>query len=208
MSPSGREITPVFKNLVTFFVVIATFFVLLDIWRVDATPLLASAGIIGLVLGIAARDTLGNFFSGISLYLDKTYKLGDVIELESGERGTVIDMSIRSTTILTRDNIAITVPNGQMNAEPVINESAPAMQSREFDESAIVAQLQFYIDHPALRGRSRHALIERIDARFREDEIEIPFPQRELSFADSDHADRFERRATLSNQADEQYSEQ
>lgn len=248
-SPSGREITPVVKNLVTFFVIVATFFFLFSIWNVDATPLLASAGIIGLVLGIAARDTLGNFFSGISLYLDKTYKLGDVIELESGDRGTVIDMSIRSTTILTRDKIAITVPNGQMNAEPVINESAPvrkrrvrlnvgvaygseletvkegllaaadaepmvlddpapAVQFREFGESAIVAQLQFYIDHPALRGRSRHALIERIDARFREDEVEIPFPQRELSFADSEPADQFERTVTLSNQADEQYSEQ
>ena len=129
-SPSGREFTPVVKNLVTFSIIIATFFFLLGTWNINVTPLLASAGIIGLVLGIAAQDALGNFFSGISLYLDKTYKLGDMIELESGDRGTVIDMSIRSTTILTRDNIAITVPNGLMNEEPVINESAPVRKRR------------------------------------------------------------------------------
>jgi len=244
-SPSGREITPVFKNLVTFFVIVATFFALLSIWNVDATPLLASAGIIGLVLGIAAQDALGNFFSGISLYLDKTYRLGDMIELESGDRGTVIDMSIRSTTILTQDNVAITVPNGLMNDEPVINESAPvrkrrvrldvniaydsdletvkqgllaaadaepmaleepapSIQFREFGDSAVVSQLQFYIKHPAQRGRARHALIERIDERFREDEVEIPFPQRELSFAEGDRDADFEATTTVSEQQNEQ----
>lgn len=244
-SPTGREITPVFKNLVTFFVIIVTFVFLFSVWNVNVTPLLASAGIIGLVLGIAAQDTLGNFFSGISLYLDKTYKLGDMIELESGERGTVIDMSVRSTTILTRDNIAITVPNGQMSAEPVINESAPvrkrrirldvgvaygsdlrtvknglikvakeepmilkspgpAVQFREFGDSAIVAQLQTYIDHPAQRGRARHALIERIDQRFREDAVKIPFPQRELTLTDSERSDGLESETPFSNITDDQ----
>lgn len=244
-SPTGREITPVFRNLVTLFVIILAFFFLLSVWNMDVTPLLASAGIIGLVLGIAAQDTLGNFFSGISLYLDKTYKLGDMVELESGDRGTVIDMTVRSTTLLTRDNIAITVPNGQMGAEYVINESAPvrkrrirldvgvaygsdletvkdgllkvakaepmilenpapAVQFREFGESAIVAQLQSYIEHPAQRGRARHALIERIDERFREDEIKIPFPQRELTIADSGWSVGVESKMPLSNTGDEQ----
>mgnify|MGYP000090654397 CR=1 FL=1 len=248
-SPSGREFTPVVKNLVTFSIIIATFFFLLGTWNINVTPLLASAGIIGLVLGIAAQDALGNFFSGISLYLDKTYKLGDMIELESGDRGTVIDMSIRSTTILTQDNVAITVPNGLMNEEPVINESAPvrkrrvrldvniaydseletvkqgllaaaeaepmaleepapAMQFREFGDSAIVSQLQFYIKHPAQRGRARHAVIERIDERFREDEVEIPFPQRELSFADGKQETELDATDPVSERRNEQYGDQ
>jgi len=244
-SPTGREITPVVKNLVTFFVIIMAFVFLFSVWNLDVTPLLASAGIIGLVLGIAAQDTLGNFFSGISLYLDKTYKLGDMVEIESGDRGTVIDMSVRSTTLLTRDNIAITVPNGQMSAEYVINESAPvrkrrirldvgvaygsdlqtvkdalltvakaepmildgpapAVQFREFGESAIVAQLQSYIEHPAQRGRARHALIERIDERFRDDEIKIPFPQRELTIADTEWTAGVPSDILLSNTGEEQ----
>ena len=129
-SPSAREITPIFKNMLTFTVILISFILFLSIWRVDVTPLLASAGVLGLVLGIAARDSIGNFFGGISLYLDKTYKIGDVIQPESGERGTVVDMSIRSTTILTRDNIAITIPNAEMNSTQVINESAPIRRRR------------------------------------------------------------------------------
>ena len=222
-SPSGREITPLLRNLMTFFGILGTVFVLLSIWQVDVTPLLASAGVIGIILGVAARDSLGNFFSGISLYLDNTYKLGDMIRLDSGERGTVIDMSIRSTTILTRNNIAITVPNAELNSTQVINESAPVrrrrirlnvgvaygsnletvkhtlldvadreglilespppvIRFREFGDSAIVAQIQCFIEHPALRGRARHCLIERIDRQFREEDIKIPFPQQELTF--------------------------
>lgn len=225
-SPSAREITPVFKNLLTFFIVLGTFLLLLNIWNIDITPILASAGVVGIVLGIAARDTIGNFFAGMSLYFDKTYKLGDMIQLASGERGTVIDMSIRSTTILTRDNIAITVPNAELNSTQVINESAPVRRRRirlnvgvaygsdlelveetlldaadteeiildspspvirfqQFGDSEIVAQLQCYIEHPALRGRARHFLIRRINDRFDEEEIKIPFPQREMTFFES-----------------------
>ena len=232
-APTDREITPIFKNVLTFFVIVGGFFLLLGIWNVNVTPLLASAGIIGIIIGIAAQDSLGNFFSGISLYLDKTYKLGDMVQLESGERGTVIDMSIRSTTILTRDNIAITVPNSELNSKQVINESSPVRRRRirldvgvaygsnlqqvkeallkiaeeedliletpdpvvrfqEFGDSSIVAQLQCHIEHPALRGRARHFLIERIDECFRKEEIKIPFPQRELTFYESGNTVRFE----------------
>lgn len=235
-SPSGRNITPIFKNLLTFFVVLATFFLLLSVWAIDVTPLLASAGVIGIILGIAARDSLGNFFGGISLYLDKTYKIGDVIQLDSGERGTVMDMSIRSTTLLTRDNIAITIPNAEMNSAQIINESAPvrrrrirldvgvaygsdletvktsllavaadedlvletpspAVRFREFADSAMIAQLQVHIEHPALRGRTRHQLIERIDKQFRTNEIKIPFPQRELTFDEAGNTVRIDDRS-------------
>ena len=230
--PAGRNITPIFKNLFTFFVILGSFFLLLSVWTIDITPLLASAGIIGIILGIAARDSLGNFFGGLSLYLDKTYKIGDMIQLGTGERGTVLDMSIRSTTILTRDNIAVTIPNAEMNSTQIINESAPvrrrrvrldvgvaygsdletvkeallaaaaaeetivldapspAVRFREFADSAIVAQLQVHIEHPSLRGRTRHRLIERIDQQFRENDIKIPFPQRELSFYESENTVR------------------
>ena len=222
-SPTGREIAPIFKAVLTFFVLLGTFFVLLAVWQVDVTPILASAGILGIIIGIAAQDSLGNFFGGLSLHFDKTYKLGDVIQVESGERGTVIDMSIRSTTILTRDNIAVTIPNREMNSTQIVNESAPVrrrrirlnvgvaygsdlevveesileaadteaivmaspkpvVRFRRFDDSAIVAQLQCYIQHPAQRGRAHHLLIQRIDANFSDEGIKIPFPQQEVTF--------------------------
>ena len=223
---SGREIIPVVKNVLSFVVMLTTVLVLMSVWQIDVTPILASAGILGIVLGIAAQDSLGNFFAGISLYFDRTYAIGDMIQLESGERGNVVDMSVRSTTILTRDNIAITVPNAELNSTQVINESAPIrrrrirlnvgvaygsdletveraildaaaaedvvldspqpkVRFREFADSAIVAQLQCFIDNPAQYGRAQDTLIRRIDRTFEEAEVKIPFPQREVTFFES-----------------------
>ena len=231
---SGREIVPVLKNSVSVVVTIVTGLLLLAVCQIDITPILASAGVIGIVLGIAARDTIGNFFAGISLYFDRTYAIGDMVQLESGERGTVIDMSIRSTTILTRDNIAVTIPNSELNTTQVINESAPIrrrrirldvgvaygsdletveraildaasdedvvldsprpkVRFREFADSAIVAQLQCYIDNPAQRGKARHCLIRRIDGLFDEADIKIPFPQQEVTFFESGNEIALER---------------
>lgn len=121
---------PVFANIFTVLVLIAAVFVILDIWGVDVTPLLASAGIIGIVLGFAARDTISNLAAGVSLYFDRTFVVGDFITLPSGERGTVVDISIRSTTILTRDNVTVTVPNAEFNRDQVVNESAPQRHRR------------------------------------------------------------------------------
>lgn len=124
------EFAPVMKNLWTFFLLFGAFFLLLSIWNIDITPLLASAGVLGIVIGIAARDSIGNLLGGLSLHLDKTFELGDMIQLDDGTRGTVTDLSIRSTTILTLDHIAITIPNAELNRTRVVNESAPVRRRR------------------------------------------------------------------------------
>ncbi len=86
---------------------------------------MASAGIMGIIVGLAARDTLANFFGSLSLYLDGTYAVGDFVVLESGERGRVEDISVRSTVIRTRDDILVTVPNSELNSAAIVNESTP-----------------------------------------------------------------------------------
>jgi small-conductance mechanosensitive channel len=100
------------------------------VWEYSIAPLLGAAGIAGIAIGFAARDTVANFFGGISLYFDDTYKLGDYIELSSGEAGTVVKVGIRSTTLLTRDEVLIVVPNSALNAAKVINQSAPQRRRR------------------------------------------------------------------------------
>ena len=63
------------------------------------------------VIGFAAKDTLSNLFAGIFIMADAPYKEGDYINLDSGERGYVRSIGIRSTRIMTRDDIEITIPN-------------------------------------------------------------------------------------------------
>lgn len=121
---------PVFKNLWSAAVAVIAGITLLLIWNIDITPLLASAGVFGVIIGFAAQDAIANFVGGIALYFDDTYKIGDFIVLESGEKGSVTDIGIRSTTLLTPDKVLITVPNSVLNSAQVRNESAPQRQKR------------------------------------------------------------------------------
>ncbi len=121
----GNDLFLLLKNVVRVVVIIAGLLWLLAIWKVDLTPLFASAGIAGIALALAAKDTLANFFGGISIFMDNTFKVGEYIILESGERGEVVEVGIRSTRIKTRDDILITVPNAILANSKIINESAP-----------------------------------------------------------------------------------
>jgi len=114
---------PLFNNLFTIFVVaLALYFVLLA-WNINVTAWMASAGILGLAISFAAKDTLANLFAGVFILADSPYKLGDFIILDSGERGAVTHIGIRSTRILTRDDVEITVPNSIMGNVKIINET-------------------------------------------------------------------------------------
>ena len=108
----------------------AIYFVFLA-WSIDVTAWLASAGIVGLALSFAAKDTLSNLFAGVSIVMDAPYKTGDYIILDSGERGVVTEIGLRSRRILTRDDVEITVPNGIIGNSTIINEAGgPPSQHR------------------------------------------------------------------------------
>jgi small-conductance mechanosensitive channel len=92
-------------------------------WDLDLTAWLASAGIIGIAVGFAAKDSLANVFAGVSIMADAPYKLGDYLLLESGERGEVTDIGLRSTRLRTRGDIQIVVPNSIMANSKIVNES-------------------------------------------------------------------------------------
>lgn len=85
----------------------------------------ASAGIAGVALALAARESLANFFGGISILFDGPFKTGDFIVLDTGERGEVKSIGMRSTRLLTLDGILITIPNSVITNAKVVNESAP-----------------------------------------------------------------------------------
>ena len=115
------EFAPVFSNIWTIIVTTTTIALILVIWRINITPLLGAAGIAGIALGIAAKESVGNFLGGLALYIDDTYTIGDYLEIDTGEAGTVVAVGIRSTTLRTRDNIQITLPNSMLNEERVVN---------------------------------------------------------------------------------------
>ena len=114
---------PLFQNIAFITILVVSVYIIFTAWNIDMTAWLASAGIIGIAVGFAAKDTLANLFSGVFIMADAPYKIGDFVVLDSGERGEITHIGIRSTRLVTRDDIEITVPNSVMGNTKIINES-------------------------------------------------------------------------------------
>ena len=121
---------PLFNKVTKVLFVVIGLLWILKIWKIDITPYLAGVGISGIVLGLALQDSLKNVFGGISLLLDKTYQIGDKIQLESGETGIIRDIGLRSTKIVNFDNETIYVPNGYVANSRVLNYTHPDSKVR------------------------------------------------------------------------------
>ncbi len=108
-------------------------YLLMAAWHVNLTSWLASAGVLGIAVGFAAKDTLANFISGVFILVDAPYKVGQYIIIDGETRGVVTDIGIRSTRLLTRDNVEVTVPNAVIGNAKIVNESSgpsPKMRVR------------------------------------------------------------------------------
>jgi len=118
-----QKTLPLFNNLGKIAIgLFGAYFIFLS-WDININGILASAGVLGVVLGLAAKDTVANFFAGIFLMADSPFKEGDYILLETGERGYVKQMGLRSTRFMTRDDIEITIPNSVIASSKIVNES-------------------------------------------------------------------------------------
>jgi small-conductance mechanosensitive channel len=120
---------PLFRNAVAVVLLVAGGYAILLAWDSDVTGLLASAGILGLALSFAAKDTLANLFAGIAILADRPYQIGHYIILDSGERGEVTQIGLRSTRLLTRDDVEVSIPNGIMGNAKIVNEASGVPRS-------------------------------------------------------------------------------
>ncbi len=118
-----KNTLPLFNNLGKIGIGLFGAYLIFLSWDININGILASAGVLGVVLGLAAKDTVSNFFAGIFLMADAPFKEGDYILLDTGERGYVKKMGLRSTRFMTRDDIEITIPNSVIAASKIVNES-------------------------------------------------------------------------------------
>ncbi|NOX50202.1 MAG: mechanosensitive ion channel family protein [Gammaproteobacteria bacterium] len=114
---------PLFDLVIKLGILLFSSYGLLMIWGINPVGWLASAGIVGIAVGFAAKDTLANLFSGLFILADSPYQIGDYINLDSGERGMVTAIGMRSTRLLTRADVEITVPNAVIANAKITNES-------------------------------------------------------------------------------------
>lgn len=114
---------PVFDIFMRILVVSGAMYFIFLAWEIDLTAWMASAGVLGIAFGFAAKDTLANLFSGIFILADGPYKVKDWIVLDNDLRGEVTHIGIRSTRIMTNDEVEITVPNAIIGNAQLINET-------------------------------------------------------------------------------------
>jgi small-conductance mechanosensitive channel len=115
---------PLFSNLATLGVLAMAAWCLIGVWGASMTGWLASAGVAGLAIGFAAQDTLANLFAGVFVIADAPFRVDDYIVLDTGDRGRVVNIGLRSTRLLTRDDVEITIPNSVIANGRVTNQSS------------------------------------------------------------------------------------
>ena len=127
---ADERLVPLLQKILKAVVLILAVFFILTSWNVNIAPLLTTAGIAGIALGLAVKEPIVNILGGLQLVLDKTFKVEDRIELESGETGMIQDIGLRSTKIRTFDNESIYVPNGYLANAKIKNFTQPDVSLR------------------------------------------------------------------------------
>lgn len=119
---------PIVKGISRSFVFGIGILVLLGTLGISITPLIASLGIGSLAVALALQPTLENFFSGVQLLVDRPIRVGDFIELDSGEQGFVEKIGWRSTWIKMLPNNIVIMPNSVLSESKIINYFYPTRQ--------------------------------------------------------------------------------
>lgn len=212
----------VFQHVVELTIFAATVMVILALAGINPRDLLISAGVVGVILGLAARQTLGAVFAGFVLLFSRPFEVGDWVVIDENS-GIVRDVSIFNTTLRTPDDEYIVLPNDRVTANEIVNRSrmgrlrgslevgidydadieraaaladeamdgvdevmdrpTPRVVTKRFGDSAVVLELRFWIRNPSAQRlwQAKTAVIGAVKAAFDEEDVTIPYPQRELS---------------------------
>lgn len=142
--------------VVKFFVVFIYITIVLEFFGISITAVTAILGLGGLALSLAAQDTIADFISGIIILLDQPFRVGDRIQVDKIDTwGDVVEIGMRSTKILTRDNRLVIIPNSTMGNSAVVNFTFPDPTYR--------VQIELGIGYGQDIDKIRHIIIEAVE---------------------------------------------
>jgi len=116
----AKEISSFVSKLVKIFLVLLALIVVLQEFGINVSALVASLGIGGLAVALAARDTVANLFGGITVLFDRAFRLGDWVKVGDVE-GVVEDLGLRTTKVRTFEKSLVIVPNQMFATTPIEN---------------------------------------------------------------------------------------
>ena len=117
------------KLIIKYVIWFAGLMLILSVFEVNITPFLAGAGIAGLAVALAAQDIISNFFGGAIITVDKPFKVGDRIKVDT-YYGDVISIGPRSTRLKTLDYQIVTIPNNKITTNVIVNFAEPDQKLR------------------------------------------------------------------------------
>lgn len=214
-----RKFVSIFKftNYVVYILVIIA---VMSSSGIDLTVLLTASAALFVGLGFALQHLFQDIISGILIILDQSLHVGDVIEI-NGKVGKVVDIQLRTTRAITRDDKIVIIPNHIFLEEVVYNftqnhkttretvtvgvaygsntrlveelllrsvdeqkgvlkNPKPNVIFKDFGDSSLVFDINFFINDSFSDPRIKSEVRFRIDNLFRENNISIPFPQRDI----------------------------
>lgn len=123
---TGVEVPGLLTHLVAAAVYFFTIYGIISfVFERPVTGLVISSGVVAAVVGLAMQSTLSDVFAGIAISIERPYRIGDWIELEGGVVGRVVDITWRSTRLLSRTNTIYVLPNSKVLSSVVENISLP-----------------------------------------------------------------------------------
>jgi hypothetical protein len=188
-------------------------------------PFIAGAGVAGVAIGFAAKDTLSNLIAGVLLIVDRPFEIGDRIEVWNAPSGSatwgdVIDIGLRATKIRTTDNIVIVIPNNKIMTRDIINYTLISDRIRvrinvgiAYDADVqkardILVELAKTVGAPVLAANAPRRYVNRVSRLGKDALSDLPAQAREtlppLPFPDPTPAYRAEWNALMSGMSMEQ----
>lgn len=119
----NASIEQLLHNLLSMLIIVLWIASVMSQFGFDIVSVVAGLGIAGIAVGFAAQATLANFIAGITILIEQSFQVGDWVNINEKE-GKVVQIALRTTQILTRDNITVIFPNSTVASAEVINLTA------------------------------------------------------------------------------------
>jgi small conductance mechanosensitive channel len=119
--PIDLTLKPLISSLARYGILILTLLLVVQQFGVQTTSLIAVLGAAGLAVGLALQGTLSNVASGVMLLVLRPFRVGHFVEVAGGKQGTVREIGLFTTLMVTRDGVYISIPNSEIFSAVVVN---------------------------------------------------------------------------------------
>ena len=119
--PMDLTLKPLIASMARYIILVLTLLLVVQQFGVQTTSLIAVLGAAGLAIGLALQGTLSNVASGVMLLVLRPFRVGQFVEIAGGRQGTVREIGLFTTLLLTRDGVYVSIPNSEIFGAVVIN---------------------------------------------------------------------------------------